>query len=104
VTEGVIDCLSLILSGYSNSCAVFGLSGIRWDWFQAKQIVLALDNDRAGKTARERLKKEATSQGKEVFFLDLSVYRGCKDLNEAWRRYGPIQVTENTSQIKVNRS
>ncbi|WP_051271082.1 toprim domain-containing protein [Shimazuella kribbensis] len=98
ITEGVFDCLSLIMSGYPNSCAIFGLHGIRWEWFQARKIVLAFDNDKAGEAARDKLREEAILYGKEVSLLDQSVYRACKDLNEVWMKYGRIDIPEKVEQ------
>jgi DNA primase len=98
ITEGVFDCLSLIMSGYTNSCAIFGLNSIRWGWLKTNRLVLALDNDKAGEAARERLKEEAILHGKDVSLLDRSVYRGCKDLNEVLMKYGRIEIPENVEK------
>ncbi len=82
VCEGVFDALSLMAAGY-NAVAIFGVTGLRWEWVKAKRVVFCLDRDAAGERWRE-LAWEGILRGKEVYFLPHAVYRGYKDLNEVW--------------------
>lgn len=49
VTEAGFDALSLVAAGYEGACAISGVS-LRWDWVEAKVVVLCLDQDQAGDT------------------------------------------------------
>lgn len=88
VCEGVFDALSLVAAGYPNAVAIFGVEGIRWTWFRdVRRIIFALDADARGQEAWRELAREAVLRGKEVFYIPVEAYRGCKDLNEAWVKF-----------------
>lgn len=85
VAEGPFDALSLLTLGFQ-AAAIFGLDGWRWEWVEAKEIVLALDSDRAGQDAFKRLALEAVIRGKQVYYLPPDALGGCKDVNEAFTK------------------
>lgn len=104
VTEGAFDALSLIVSGYPNACAVFGLFGIHWDWMKAKDIIFALDNDGPGNEAWEKLSREALLHGKRASRIKENVYQGYKDLNEVLINKGKIDLDiQETRPILVKK-
>lgn len=92
ICEGVFDALSLMAAGYPNSCAIFGVDGLRWEWVRAKRLVFALDQDPAGQQQWRQLAQEAILRGHEVYYLPESVYGGYKDLNEAWVATGRLEI------------
>ena len=85
IAEGPFDALSLLALGLE-AAAIFGLDGWRWKWVEAKEIVLALDSDRAGRDAFKRLALEAVIRGKQVYFLPPDTLGDCKDINEAFAK------------------
>lgn len=84
IGEGVFDSLSLIMAGYKNSCSIFGVNGLRWEWVKAWRIVFCLDNDSTGLKGIQELCWEGKLRGKDIYFLSKEVYQGYKDLNELW--------------------
>jgi hypothetical protein len=85
VCEGAFDALSLLTAGYKRVVAIFGVEGWRWEWAKdIKQLVFAMDADKAGQTAWRELAKQAVLRGKEVSYLTPEDYGGYKDVNEAW--------------------
>jgi DNA primase len=83
IAEGAFDALSLLTLGFP-SAAIFGVDGWRWQWVEAMQIVLALDNDHAGQAAFKQLALQASLRGKQVYYLSRNALGGCKDINEAF--------------------
>lgn len=94
ICEGVFDALSLMAAGHPNTCAIFGVDGMRWEWVRARRIVLALDQDQAGQRAWQELAREGLLRGFEVYFLPAAAYAGHKDLNEAWVATGRLDIGE----------
>lgn len=93
VCEGAFDCLAMLCSGYPNVIAIFGVTGLRWDWFRSsRKIVFALDQDDAGERAFRQVAMEAVIRGKEVFRLRRESYRGEKDLAAAFATFGRIEI------------
>ncbi len=76
LTESVIDALSLMVMGIPNVVPIYGTNGVTSDHADAikevrtKEIVLALDNDEAGRMASAELKEKLLTSGvsvREVF-------------------------------------
>ncbi len=85
LTEGVFDLLALLAAGHTRALAIFGLDGWRWDWAKdAGELILALDNDEAGRRAAGDLARSARLRGKRVALLEPEAYAGAKDIAEAW--------------------
>jgi hypothetical protein len=85
VCEGPFDALSLLASGQRRVVAIFGVNGWRWEWTrQVAGLVLALDSDETGQKSWRELARQARLRGKQVGFLPVEAYGGCKDVNEAW--------------------
>lgn len=69
LTESIIDALSLITFGIENVQALYGTNGLTDEHLQAlrddrvKTVILALDNDDAGRTASGKLKERLLSDG-----------------------------------------
>jgi len=84
ICEGVFDALSLIAAGYPRAVAIFGTNGWRWEWArEVKQIVFAMDADKAGESWRE-LARQAVLRGQQVAYLSAEAYGGYKDASDAW--------------------
>ncbi len=93
ICEGGFDALSLMAAGYKNSCAVFGVNGLRWSWVKAQRVVFCFDQDTAG-SQWKALAKEGARLGKEIYFLPGEVFHGYKDLNELWVKKEKIDIGE----------
>ncbi|MCG8568835.1 MAG: toprim domain-containing protein, partial [Spirochaetes bacterium] len=72
LTESIIDALSLIQLGFANTTACFGTNGFTDHHLKAfkegnvKTVIIAFDNDEAGKKASEKLKDQLLPEGFEV--------------------------------------
>lgn len=85
VCEGPFDALALAAAGCERVTAILGVKGWRWPWARdVKEIVLALDGDRAGQEAWKQLARAAWLRGMQVYFLPPKAYGGHKDASEAW--------------------
>lgn len=93
VCEGPFDALSLVMAGYDAACAIFGTSGLRWNWIRARRVILCFDQDAAGQRW-QALAYEGTVRGKEVYWLPADVYGGHKDLNAVWTANGSIELAD----------
>lgn len=92
ICEGPFDALALAAAGCTRVIALLGVKGWRWMWARdVKEIVLALDGDRAGQEAWKQLAVGGRLRGKQVHFLPPEAYGGYKDANEAWVA-GVLQV------------
>lgn len=69
LTESIIDCLSLVELGFENTQSIYGTNGFTDGHLRilkddrVKTIILAFDNDEAGKKAGESLKERLLSDG-----------------------------------------
>lgn len=87
LTESVIDALSLMVLGFQNVCPVYGTNGVTSDHFERitenrlKEVVIAFDNDEAGKKGAEELAERLLSQ--EVPVRLVYPPETVKDWNEA---------------------
>ena len=72
LTESIIDCLSLIETGFENVQPIYGTNGFTGEHLQTlkadrvKTVILALDNDEAGTFAGEKLKESLINEGFKV--------------------------------------
>ena len=92
ICEGVFDALSMISAGHKNTCAIFGINGLCWEWVKSNRMVFCLDNDSAGSKTMNQLCWEGSIRGKDIYFLPEKTYRGYKDLNELWVAEGEINI------------
>lgn len=101
IVEGEVDALSAYEAGFTNVVSVpNGASPGKqnldylnncWKYFtQMKKIILAVDNDSAGKSLQEELCRRL---GKERCF-QVKYPEGCKDLNDVLVKSGKDQVKE----------
>lgn len=99
IVEGEIDCLSLVDCGIYNVVSVpngasKGNQKLEyldncWQYFtDIKKIILAVDDDEAGRALREEL---ARRLGKDKCW-QVEYPKGCKDTNEVLCQYGPDDV------------
>ena len=103
LTEGIIDALSICKAGFKNVTALYGVNGLteaHETIFKngiVKKLILALDNDEAGKTGIKRIAKEL--QGLEICSVQLP--EGIKDVNELLLNQGieAVQKAINESVI-----
>lgn len=85
LTESVIDALSLIQLGLENVQSVYGTNGLTEEHLlqlkedRVKNIIIAFDNDEAGRSQAEKLKERLI---KENFNVRLVFPPLCKDWNE----------------------
>jgi DNA primase catalytic core len=85
LTEAIIDGLALVSLGIENVIPLYGTNGLTEDHLAAfkehrvKTLILALDNDEAGRKAGEKLKAELLRAG---FNVKVCYPWGVKDWNE----------------------
>ena len=81
VCESMIDCLLLWQAGFY-AVALNGLGNdlqfVQLSQLMCRKIILATDNDKAGKKARERIKKQV----KRKLFTEIDFPEGIKDIGE----------------------
>ncbi len=86
LTECIIDCLSLIETGFENVQPIYGTNGFTEEHLQilkadrVKMVILALDNDEPGQIATEKYKESLINEGFKVKIV--SPFGG-KDWNDA---------------------
>ncbi len=86
LTESVIDACSFHQAGVRNSIPLYGINGFTSDHLDllkregVKRVVLALDNDEAGRRATDSIKERLTAAGVEVRAVEWP--EGVKDANE----------------------
>jgi DNA primase len=90
VVEGTMDALSLIQAGVPGVVATSGLALTNYHlkMLEGKKIILALDNDTAGKDAMARLIKSHRNTN----FIVCVLNNGYKDFNEFLQATGPEKV------------
>jgi DNA primase len=85
VTEGVFDAMALRCAGFPNVVALFGLANIRWGWMVGrKDVILAIDHDKAGQSGVERFRREAMMYGVALSQVTPEELGGAKDISQAW--------------------
>jgi len=82
ITEGVIDCLSLLGMG-KNTIGIPGVQSFKEEWidkFKEFKVYIALDNDKAGTEAARKIKKRFMFKGilPKIIFPP----KDCKDWND----------------------
>jgi DNA primase len=86
LTESILDALSFHQAGIAAAIPIYGVNGVTPDHLDllkregVKRVVLALDNDDAGRKATDALKGKLTAMGMTVGAL--SFPEGIKDANE----------------------
>ena len=86
LAESVIDACSFHQAGVRNSIPLYGINGFTSDHHDllkregVKRVVLALDNDEAGRRATDSIKERLTEAGVEVRAVEWP--EGVKDANE----------------------
>lgn len=84
VCEGPMDALSLIVVGASPATAIFGAAGWIPAWsYGVEKLVLALDNDDAGKQGSAKIAASSKESVGVIQRLSERSYGGFKDVNEA---------------------
>jgi len=90
LTEGILDALSLISLGLENVQACYGVNGFTEEHLQVltedrvKTVVVAFDNDQAGRKASGELAEKLLQEG----FLVKQIFPEAKDWNEELLRHG----------------
>ena len=86
LTESVIDACSFHQAGVRNSIPLYGINGFTGDHLDllkregVKRVVLALDNDEAGRSATESIKEKLVAVGVETRSVEWP--EGVKDAND----------------------
>jgi Toprim-like len=91
LVEGGFDRLALVAAGLAPQAvvALVGTAGlVSWLPGQVKSVVLALDGDRGGQAASQRLAQQFSQAGLRVATCWLPQDRWGKDWNERWRLLG----------------
>lgn len=98
ICEGPMDALTLLQMGL-NACACFGVNSLRQhlDWIKAHTIIIAFDNDEAGKKWNE-VKALLLIRGKRLLYLDSHAFGKAKDINEAYQKGSLILSGQMTPQ------
>ena len=99
ICEGVFDALALIVSGYEDTVAIFGVDGLRWEWVKARRVIFAFDQDQAGQGWVD-LGRQGVLLGKTVLFLGADTYHGHKDLNEVLTTRGRVDLGGLTGELE----
>ncbi len=93
LTEGYMDCISMIKNGYENTVAVMGTAlsetCVKTLASMAKDIILALDNDQAGFAAATRMNQLFLENGIIARVLDLG---DSKDPDEFLGAHGNLAL------------
>ncbi|HOU85897.1 MAG TPA: CHC2 zinc finger domain-containing protein, partial [Spirochaetota bacterium] len=72
LTESILDAMSLIKLGFDNTQSIYGTNGFTEEHLKqlkndrVKTVILALDNDEAGRSASIKLKEKLTGEGFSV--------------------------------------
>jgi DNA primase catalytic core len=107
ITESVIDALSIYQLGFKNVSSSFGTQGFTENHFKlmeensTRKVIIAYDNDEAGKIASLQLKEELGKEGFTHVEI-LTLPEGIKDINEFLIKGGTEQefkrlIEENDS-------
>lgn len=106
IVEGEIDCLTLHECGIYNSVSVPNGASSKsleyldncWQYFEGmEKVVLAVDNDEAGKSLRNELSRRI---GKEKCFT-VEYPEGCKDANDVLIKFGKGAVVQTINEALV---
>ena len=100
ITESIIDALSVYALGFKNVSSSFGIQGFTENHLKlmeennTRRIVIAYDNDQAGKLASLKLQEKL----KEAGFINtriLTLPQGIKDINEYLTKGGTQEEFRN---------
>jgi DNA primase len=93
VAEGCMDTLTLASAGVA-AVGIVGARGLKQAWmplFAGKSVVLALDNDEAGRTATKELVPRLQAQVRE---LRVAVLPEGADVNAYWVEQAKLPQTD----------
>lgn len=98
IVEGEIDLLSLVEAGYYNVVSLpFGAKNIKCvanqrAWLEKfEKIIIATDNDEAGKESKDKIKEELDPISYKLYEVNLGKY---KDFNEVLEQEGVAKVRD----------
>lgn len=104
IVEGEIDLLSALEAGFENVVSLpLGASDIKAvqnqkNWLlEFKKIIIAVDNDEAGKKSYEKILKELNWKKEEIYCVDMGEY---KDFNEVLVGEGIGKIREIVANCK----
>jgi len=101
LTESVIDACSFQQAGVRNAIPIYGINGFTGGYLDllkregVKRVVLALDNDEAGRRATESIKEKLATVGVETRSVEWP--DGVKDANEVLVSWGAELLREIAS-------
>jgi len=105
VAESVIDALSFLQAGVPNVVPIYGTNGWSPDHdeliekHRVRRIVLALDNDDAGRKAAAALTTKLSARGLDVSSVEFPAH----DPNELLVKEGPAGFKETWDQLTASR-
>jgi DNA primase len=86
VVEGAFDALAWLQAGYQRVVALIGTSLIQPEWFRgAGRIILAFDNDQAGRLAQKKAAQSLTRLQLPYYNLNPQFYQDSKDFADLWK-------------------
>jgi DNA primase len=86
VVEGAFDALAWLQAGYQRVVALIGTSLIQPEWFRgAGRIILAFDNDQAGRLAQRKAAQSLARLQLPYYNLNSQFYQGYKDFADLWK-------------------
>ncbi len=104
LTESVIDACSFHQAGVRNSIPLYGINGFTGDHLDllkregVKRVVLALDNDEAGRRATDSIRERLTAAGIEARAVEWP--EGVKDANEVLVSWSAELLKEIASGVR----
>lgn len=108
ITEGEFDALAFYEATEGGLNVVSVPSGAEdFSWIETcaaeldayERIAIIGDNDDPGRRMAEEIEKKLPD--KIVMFPDYEAYRGCKDANEIWLRYGQAPFVDIVKSLKA---
>lgn len=104
LTESVIDACSFHQAGVRNSIPLYGINGFTSDHLDllkregVKRVILALDNDEAGRRATDSMKEKLIAAGVEARSVEWP--EGVKDANEVLVSWSAELLREIASGVR----
>lgn len=108
ITEGEFDALAFYeATGGALNVASVPSGAEDFTWIETctaelaayEKIAIVGDNDDAGRRMAEEIEKKLPE--KLILFPDYTMYRGCKDSNEIWLRYGAEPFVDIVSSLQA---
>lgn len=111
IVEGEIDLLSAIEAGYLNVVSLpFGAKNLKCidnqkEWIESfSKIIIATDNDMAGKESQEKIIKKLNQIYEKIFILNYGKYKDFNEVLISEGIEGIKNIISNASQLSIDSS